>query len=117
VSQAKAFIYDLIALVAFIAIGHKFHGGSMNDLRKDTALPFVVGMLLGWVVGRVRNFRGSSVQFGLMVWGSTIFFGMGIRSMLGGDVPVAFIIVATVALGIMLLGWRLARTNLSRASA
>ena len=103
--QATAFLFDVIAVAIFVGVGHLTHGDNA-EFWKVTVLPFGLGLLAGWLVGVVRNFQSSSILFGVMVWGATVFFGIGLRSFFGGDTPFSFIAVTATVLGILLVGWR-----------
>ncbi len=60
---------------------------------------------------------------GVVVWVLTVFIGLAIRVATGqGDVdgnplPISFVIVATIVLGVFLLGWRALVRLLQRTSA
>ena len=84
---ATAFLFDVIAVAIFVGVGHLTHGDN-TEFFKVTVLPFGLGLLAGWLVGIVRNFQSSSIMFGVMVWGATVFFGIGLRSFFGGDITV-----------------------------
>ncbi len=105
VKQATAFLFDVIAVAIFVGVGHLTHGDN-PEFVKVAVLPFGLGLLAGWLVGIVRNFQSTSIMFGVMVWGATVFFGIGLRSFLGGATPFSFIAVTATVLGILLVGWR-----------
>ncbi len=101
---ATAFFADVAAVLVFIGIGRAVHNDDASFVR--TALPFVVGLVPGWIVGILRNFQVRSIMFGVMVWGATLFFGMWIRSFLADGTDFAFVVVAAASLGVLLVGWR-----------
>ena len=103
--QPTAFLLDVVAVAIFVGVGHLTHEAN-PEFFKVTVLPFGIGLLIGWAVGMVRNFRSTSIMFGVMVWGATVFFGMALRSFFGGATPFSFIAVAATVLGILLVGWR-----------
>jgi Protein of unknown function (DUF3054) len=105
VKQSTAFVFDVLALAIFVVVGRLTHGENA-EFFKVTVLPFGLGLLAGWVVGILRNFQSGSIMFGVMVWGATVFFGIGLRSFFGGDIPFSFIAVTATVLGILLVGWR-----------
>ena len=107
VRLATAFLADLAAILLFVGVGRAIHDDASGSFVR-AALPFVGGLLLGWVVGIVRNFQTRSVMFGVMVWGATLFFGMAIRSVLRDGTDIAFVLVTAAALGVLLVGWRAA---------
>lgn len=42
----------------------------------------------------------------MLVWLSTVVVGMGLRAGIGAGTALSFILVATGATGLLLLGWR-----------
>lgn len=107
VRLATAFLADLAAILLFVGIGRAVHDDAAGSFVR-TAMPFVGGLLLGWVVGILRNFQTRSVMFGVMVWGATLFFGMAIRSVLRDGTDLSFVLVTAASLGVLLVGWRAA---------
>lgn len=106
--RALAIVLDLIAVVAFAAIGRLSHAESFdsNQLAR-TAGPFVLAALMAWVIIVLRPamFPGTWRQ-GVLVWGMALVLGMLFRAMLGGGIQVSFVIVAAIALAALLFGWR-----------
>jgi Protein of unknown function (DUF3054) len=110
-----AIAVDVIAVVVFAIVGRSSHGES-NDLVgvAVTAWPFLVGCLIGLVVGRAWR-RPAALTTGLVVWLCTLLVGMILRALTGRGVAVTFIIVAGISLAVLLLGWRAAFTAIQSA--
>lgn len=99
---------DLVWLLVFAVIGRLSHGESADPVGIiDTAWPFVVA-LVGMTVA-VIGFKWAPENLGpgTLIWVGTVVFGMLIRANHGATAQVAFIIVASVVIGLGLLGWRL----------
>lgn len=108
--RAAAFAFDVALILVFAWGGRVNHDETSAFLDvSTTALPFVVGLILAWVVGTLRGFDVFSYQFGLFAWGATLFFGMPIRSLMGDGTALTFILVAAGVLGALLVGWRVVR--------
>jgi DUF3054 family protein len=102
----SAIAVDVIAVVVFAIVGRSSHHET-NDLLgvAVTAWPFLVGCLIGLVVGRIWR-RPAAVSTGVVVWLCTLFVGMALRALTGRGVTVTFVIVAGISLAVLLLGWR-----------
>ncbi|QRY62559.1 DUF3054 domain-containing protein [Gordonia sp. PDNC005] len=103
---------DLIALVVFVAIGRRSHdeAGSVTGFL-TTLWPFLIGAAIGWAVAyaftRSDVFLPSRiVPSGVVIWVSTVIVGMILRVVSGQGTAVSFIVVATIATGVLLVGWR-----------
>jgi FtsH-binding integral membrane protein len=103
-------VVDLVCVLAFAGIGRASHGESVGPVGLvTTAWPFLAGGLVGWVlVLVVRAARGRPVGLaaGVLVWLPTVVVGMLLRALTEAGVQTSFVIVATVVLGLFLLGWR-----------
>ncbi|PVZ14468.1 DUF3054 domain-containing protein [Actinomycetospora cinnamomea] len=107
-------LVDLAAVVAFAVIGRASHAEDLAGTLL-TAAPFAAGAAVGTLVG--RSWRDPlSWRSGLLVWGGAVVVGLVLRAMVTGRLPLSFAIVATVALGVLLLGWR-AVVRLARHAA
>lgn len=76
-----------------------------------TLWPFLIGAAIGWAVAyaftRSDVFLPSRiVPSGVVIWVSTVIVGMILRVVSGQGTAVSFIIVATIATGVLLIGWR-----------
>lgn len=103
---ALALAADVVAVVVFAAIGRASHSepASIAGIVL-TAAPFLVGLGAAWACPVVRvaptGFRaGAVVLLGTAVLGFLIRYGFT------GRLPLSFVLVATTALAVLLLGWR-----------
>lgn len=116
---AAAALCDVVAVVVFVLIGRANHHDGFALLGVlQTLWPFLVGAAAGWSIAYVYSHVGSSEWFGsdfrparvvpagLVIWVCTVAIGMVLRYLLHQGVAVSFIIVATIALGLFMLGWR-----------
>lgn len=117
-----AVIVDALLVLVFAAIGRASHDESPAGFLL-TAWPFLVALLLGHLLAALlpaRPRRPWSLLWGLVVWVVTVVGGMLLRVLSGDTAQVPFIIVATLTLGVFLVGWRgitaLVRRNRSRAA-
>jgi hypothetical protein len=101
---------DLLAVVVFAVIGRHSHSESDGLVGVLTTVwPFTVGLVAGWAVAMGWRRRVPwSVSDAIPVWVGTVGVGMVVRHLSGRGTPVSFVIVATVFLGLFLLGWRAA---------
>ncbi len=111
-------VADAVSIVIFVAIGRKNHDeGEAASGIFLVAAPFLLALLVGWVITRAWK-EPLSQRSGVLISLTTIVLGMLLRNIVFDDgTATAFIIVATVFLGTLLNGWRLlARTRLARSN-
>ena len=120
---ALAFVADVLLVVVFAAIGRASHDegilgtGGLGLLQ--TSWPFVVALVAGWLVTRGWARPLAPLRTGLGVWATTVVLGMALRAVSGQGVAVAFVIVASVTLLVLLVllvGWRAVGALVARAS-
>ncbi|NND76097.1 MAG: DUF3054 domain-containing protein [Ilumatobacter sp.] len=102
---------DTAIVVAFVAIGRRNHDEdeAVSGLI-STAAPFLLALAVAWAVWRVWH-QPTGVITGARVWATTVVLGMLLRRVLFDDgTATAFVVVATVFLGVLLVGWRAALT-------
>lgn len=104
---AGAVALDAVLVVVFAAIGRASHGESVLDGLWVTAWPFLAALAIGWIVSLAWRRPAAVVRTGIPVWIVTVAVGMLLRAVGGQGVAVAFVVVATIVLGLFLLGWRL----------
>jgi hypothetical protein len=103
---ALAFTADVVAVIVFAAVGRASHDESADVLGLlATAAPFGVGLASAWVTPLVRA-RPAGFAAGLAVLAGTAGIGLLVRFAFLGRLPLTFAIIATCALGVLLLGWR-----------
>ncbi len=111
-----AVIVDVVLVLVFAVIGRASHDeGPAGFLL--TAWPFLVALLVGHAIAALlpsRPRRPWSVAWGAVVWVVTVAGGMLLRLATGDTAQVPFIIVATLTLGVLLVGWRAAAALLRR---
>ncbi len=107
---------DLVMVVVFALVGRRTHeealdiGGVLQTLG-----PFLVGLLVAWaVIVRLGRAWPTAVGHGISVWVCTVVIGMLLRAVSGQGTALAFVIVATLFLGVTLVGWRVALQALDR---
>lgn len=117
-TAALAFAADVAGILIFVAIGRRNHGeGVTLGGVAWTALPFLVGLVLAWVIYRAWRTPTAIIPTGVSLWLSTIAIGMGLRAGIGEGIAWSFILVATLATGVLLLGWRAAAAFAARRRA
>lgn len=105
-----AFILDALLVLVFAAIGRASHSEDPLGFLA-TAWPFLVALLVGHVLAALLPARPRQpwgLAWGAIVWVATVAGGMLLRIATGDTAQFAFIIVATLTLGVFLLGWRAA---------
>ena len=97
---------DAVAVLAFAAIGRSSHEEGTAVLGVlVVAAPFLVGATVGGVLG--RSWRAPLAwRSGLATWAGAVVVGLALRAVIYDRLPLSFAIVATVALGVLVLGWR-----------
>ena len=105
---ALAAALDVGAIVLFAVIGRRNHDETGNAVTGalTVAAPFLIALAVGWLVARAWT-NPSSLRTGLVIWPITIAVGMVLRHwVLDRGTAASFIVVATIATGVLLLGWR-----------
>jgi hypothetical protein len=98
---------DLVLVVVFSIIGRASHGEALTlSGVLVTGWPFLVGCLLGSVIAGVL-LRLPWLYEGLLVWLTTVVLGLFLRGITGGGMAAGFLIVATLVLAFLLIGWRM----------
>jgi len=115
-SAFAAVLADIVGVLLFCAIGRRSHAEGLTVAGiADTAWPFLVGTAIGWLVSRAWRAPAAVVPTGVVVWLATVAIGMLLRKATSAGVALSFVIVATAATAVMLLGWRVALAALRRA--
>jgi peptidoglycan/LPS O-acetylase OafA/YrhL len=98
---------DVVLVLIFAATGRASHAEEHPVLGVLlTAWPFLAGLLIGWLAS--RNWRTPLRLWpnGVLLWIITVLAGMLLRIVSGRTAELPFIMVATVVLGLFLLGFR-----------
>lgn len=103
----SALAADLACVVLFATVGRRNHaeGVSLAGVA-ETAWPFLVGTVVGWLICRGWRRPTAVVPTGLTVWVCTVAVGMLLRKATSEGTAVSFIVVATLFMAVVLLGWR-----------
>ena len=106
------YILDVVCVIIFVIVGRRNHGevaDAEGTLR--TAAPFVLALTSAWLGARAWR-APSALATGLVLWLATSAVGLGIRRLVFGDgTAMPFVIVATLVLGLLLVGTRLRRVR------
>ena len=112
---AGAFALDVALVVVFAIIGRASHGEDLSVAGiAVTAWPFLAGVVVGWLVTRAWLAPANPLRTGLGVWALTVASGMLLRGVAGQGVEVAFVIVASIVLLLLLVGWRVLASLIGR---
>lgn len=114
-----ALILDAVFVLVFAVIGRASHQEDAGGFLL-TAWPFLVALLLGHLLAALlpaRPRRPWSLLWGVVVWVVTVVGGILLRLVSGDTAQVAFVIVATLTLGVLLVGWRVVAALLRRRAA
>lgn len=108
-ARAGALALDLAAVLLFVVVGRRSHDEGEALLGLLTTLwPFAVGALVGHgLLLALRRTAGAPTS-GLVVWATTVVLGMLLRLASDQGVQTSFVVVTTVVLAVLLLGWRVA---------
>jgi Protein of unknown function (DUF3054) len=114
-SSVAAAFADLIGVLVFCAIGRRSHAEGLTVAGlAATAWPFLVGATLGWLLSRAWRRPTAVAPTGVVVWVCTVVVGMLLRKATSAGVAVSFVIVASAATAVLLLGWRVVVASLQR---
>ncbi len=113
--SAFAALADIVAVLVFCAVGRRSHAEGLTVAGvAETAWPFLAGTAVGWLLIRAWRRPTAVVPTGVVVWACTVVIGMLLRKATSAGVAVSFIVVASVATAVLLLGWRAALAALRR---
>ena len=109
-----AAIVDVVAVVVFVAIGRRNHneGTALSGII-DVAAPFLIALGISWI--GLRTWREPFNRASLIAtWVITVVIGLLLRRLVfDRGIATAFIIVATITLGVLLSLGRLLSRKLS----
>jgi hypothetical protein len=99
-------LVDALAILVFAAIGTRSHEEDLAVVGVlEVAAPFLVGGLVGALVARTWQ-DPLSPRRGVAVWVGAVVVGMLLRWAFVDRPPLSFIVVATISLAVLVLGWR-----------
>lgn len=115
---AGAFLLDAAFVVAFAALGRGSHEreATLAGLF-ETAWPFLAGLAIAWLVTLAWRRPLAVWRTGLPVWIGAAGLGLLLRAVVGQGTALPFVIVATLTLCAMLVGWRLIAALMRTLSA
>lgn len=103
-------------VVLFAVLGNRTHDSGLSAAEVwSTAWPFLMGLGLGWLVTFSWRRPTSIWPYGVLLVLVTVAWGMLMRQLFtDGGVQLTFVIVATLTLGVFILGRRLVTKLLLR---
>ncbi|MGH4010520.1 MAG: DUF3054 domain-containing protein [Pseudonocardiaceae bacterium] len=106
---------DVLAVLVFAVLGRSSHAEAVDAFGVlATAAPFLVGLLLGWLVMRVWR-APLRLPAGMAVWAGVVIVGLGVRAAFTHRLPLTFALIAAVSLALLLLGWRTVARLIARS--
>lgn len=111
-----AVVADVVLVIVFCAIGRASHEESPLRGLFLTAWPFLAALAAGWGISLAWRRPFAVLRTGVPVWVATVAGGMLLRILAGQGTAPAFIVVASVALGVLLVGWRAVVSMVRRRS-
>jgi len=111
-------IVDVVAVVVFVAIGRRNHdeGTALSGVL-GVAAPFMIALGISWIGLRTWN-EPFTRRSWVATWIITVFVGLLLRRLVfDRGIATAFIIVATITLGVLLgLGRKLSHRLSAKTS-
>jgi hypothetical protein len=99
-------VLDLVAVLLFATVGRRSHAEGISAAGVlGTAWPFLVGAATGWGAARAWR-RPTSLASGAVVLATTLVLGMSLRRATGDGTAASFVVVATLVLAALFVGWR-----------
>ncbi len=96
----------MLAVLVFAAVGRSSHAEVFDAFGVlTTAAPFLLGLCVGWLIGRVWR-APLRLPVGVVVWVGAVVIGLGVRAAFTHRLPITFALVAAASLALFLLGWR-----------
>jgi hypothetical protein len=99
---------DALVVLVFAVVGRASHDEPVTVVGVlHVAWPFLLAAGIGLGSAALTHDDPRSLKVGVRVWLVTVVLGMVLRHLTGGGTAAAFVVVATVVLGPLFLGWRL----------
>lgn len=117
-----AVLIDAAFVTLFVTIGRRNHDEETGlGALVETAAPFLIALAVAWAVGALALGawrRPLDVRVGAFIWVVVIALGMLLRrTVFDRGTALSFVIVATLFLGVFLVGWRAVATLVERRRA
>jgi peptidoglycan/LPS O-acetylase OafA/YrhL len=110
-----ALLADVVCVLVFCTIGRRSHAEGLTVAGvAQTAWPFLTGAGVGWLLIRGWRKPDGVMPTGVAVWVCTVVVGMLLRKASSAGVQTSFVVVASVATAVLLLGWRAAAALIRR---
>ena len=110
-----ALLADVVCVIVFCTIGRRSHAEGLTVTGvAQTAWPFLTGTGAGWLLIRGWRQPFTVIPTGVVVWVCTVVVGMLLRKATSAGVAFSFVIVASAATAVLLLGWRVLVASLQR---
>jgi hypothetical protein len=104
----------VVAVLVFAVVGRSLHAERVDALGVlTTASPFLIGLVIGWLVGRAWR-APLRLPVGTAVWVGATVVGLGVRAAFTHRLPLTFVLVAALSLALLLLGWRAVASRIVR---
>lgn len=106
---------DAASVLVFVTAGRRNHNEGMTIGGVMTvAVPFLIALTIGWLISRAWR-QPMNLRIGVTIWASTIIIGLLLRNLVfDRGIATSFIIVTTLFLGAVLLGWRAIARRVTR---
>jgi hypothetical protein len=106
--SAGAIAADIAAVVLFATLGRNAHDERSGAAAVLTiAAPFLVGLAVGWIVNPAVRRQPLALRAGVGVWLTTVAIGLVLRrTVWDRGTAASFVIVSTLVLGALIVGWR-----------
>jgi Protein of unknown function (DUF3054) len=102
-----ALLTDVVCVIVFCTIGRRSHAEGLTVTGvAQTAWPFLTGTGVGWLLIRGWRRPFAVIPTGVAVWVCTVVVGMLLRKATSAGVQTSFVVVASIATAVLLLGWR-----------
>lgn len=106
---------DALLVIIFAWSGRGSHQESLTVLGVlQTAAPFLLALGVLTLISRPWVTHSWIWPTGILVWMGTVALGLALRVLFGATAAVPFIIVASIVLGVFLVGRRIATTLIAR---
>lgn len=102
-----AIAIDVALVLLFAGLGRSSHErvSTLPGLL-ETAWPFLAGVAVMWFALRTWRRPFAPLRTGIPLWAGTVAVGMLLRMLTDAGTALPFVVVAFVALGALLVGWR-----------
>ena len=104
-TAAIAFGADALLVLVFVLIGRATHENPLLGALV-TDWPFLVGLVVGWLVSRGWKAPLALLRTAVPVWICTVALGMLLRALSLQGIQLSFVAVTAVVLAVFLVGWR-----------